>query len=151
MGSWLSNLVSWPHPSVDRLTAFKDGELTPDAAQLVASHLERCPACRGHVERQEEVEELFRQTTPSLGDDELDRELARARSALERSATGSAILEQSPFSPACPRELVERLFGIRVAERLRRFDSKARLDSPVTCERLVFAFLGMKMGTGPLS
>jgi len=44
-----------------RLSAFQDGELTPQEHDSVSDHLESCPACR---ERHEEMEEVWQ----ALGD-----------------------------------------------------------------------------------
>ncbi|MBI5281910.1 MAG: zf-HC2 domain-containing protein [Candidatus Solibacter usitatus] len=143
----MSNLVGWPHPGEARLTAFRDGELTAESARLVGRHLERCPACRGIVDRQREAAELILEVVPWLAGDDLGRELAAVRSVLAQAAIEAVSPGSAPEpAPAFSTEQLERLFGSRVTERLCRLNPETRAIASVTSDHLVSAFLGMKVG-----
>ncbi len=94
------------HPSDETLAAYAAGTLDLGRRLVVASHLERCTACRGFVRRAEQVAgAMLEDLTPApMSADALARTMARIeREPPVRAAKPAVPVLDEPGLPACLR------------------------------------------------
>lgn len=94
------------HPSDETLTAYAGGSLDVARRLVVASHLERCGACRAFLRGAEEVAGAVMDDMPpaEMSADALARTLARLEGVPgSRASAGMANDKDEPGLPACLR------------------------------------------------
>ncbi len=89
------------HPADDLLIAYAAGSQDEPLSLVIATHLALCPRCRTEVERLEELGGVLldEQRPESLGDDTLERVLAR----LDEAVAEKPAQQQPAPAPADPR------------------------------------------------
>lgn len=94
------------HPSDETLAAYAAGTLDPGRRLVVASHTERCAACRGFVRGMEKVAGVMLEDLPPapMSPDALARTMARIdREPPARPAETVFTASDEPGLPACLR------------------------------------------------
>ena len=98
------------HPADDLLIAYAAGSQDEPLALVVATHLALCPRCRTEVERLEELGGVLldEQTPEALGDESLERVLARLDEAAPEEPPQRAAAS-APVDTRVPRPLRDYL------------------------------------------
>lgn len=101
------------HPGPELLMDYASGALPEPVALLVASHVSLCPACQAEVERLEALGGALFDSLDgdALGDDALDRALARLELPESLEAAHAAEKTRSAGDPRVPRPLRDYLGG----------------------------------------
>jgi len=80
----------------DKLSAYLDGELSPDEMAEVAAHLETCPNCSALLEKMRRVDEMAETAVPDFDDNLMDTLAGRIMAGIDKPKPAAEESRPSP-------------------------------------------------------